>query len=218
MGAIGYSGEVLIVWLLVALVALLLWCESKGWRTAAWFIKPLASAAFVAFALRMGARESVYGLWVLAALVACWLGDVLLIPAHKDSFRAGILSFLVGHIFYSVAFVVYGVDARWVVLGAVPLAGIAWFVGGLLLGRVDGSLRRPVVAYILVISGMLALGIGAWAPAREMVFLIAPTAFYLSDLAVARNRFLRPGFVNRLVGLPLYYAAQLLFAWSVTLA
>jgi len=36
--------------------------------------------------------------------------------------------------------------------------------------------------------------------------------FWLSDLAVARDRFVRPGFVNPLVGLPLYYAAQLLLA------
>lgn len=208
----------LIVWILVPLVAVLLWSESKGWRSGAWITKPLASAAFVAFAVQMGARESTYGLWVLAALCVCWLGDVLLIPSNKGSFRLGILSFLTGHLFYSVAFLVYGVDARWAVLSAIPLGGLAWLVGGLLLENVDRSLRQPVTAYILVISAMLALGIGAWARTQEMVFFIAPGAFYLSDLAVARNRFLQPGFVNRLVGLPLYYAAQVLFAWSVTLA
>jgi len=209
---------VLIVWIVVALVAVLLWCESKGWRSGAWLTKPLASAALVAFAVQMGALDSDYGLWVLAALVACWLGDVLLIPSHKGSFRVGILSFLTGHLFYSVAFLVDGVDARWVLLSAIPLGGLAWIVGGVLLQHVDRSLRKPVTAYIVVISGMLALGIGVWARTQEMVFLIAPAAFYLSDLAVARNRFLHPGFVNRLVGLPLYYAAQVLFAWSVTLA
>lgn len=39
--------------------------------------------------------------------------------------------------------------------------------------------------------------------------------FWCSDLAVARDRFIAPGFVNRLWGLPLYYAAQVAFAWSV---
>jgi hypothetical protein len=39
--------------------------------------------------------------------------------------------------------------------------------------------------------------------------------FYLSDLLVARDRFVRPGIVNRVVGLPLYYAAQLLLASAV---
>ena len=39
-------------------------------------------------------------------------------------------------------------------------------------------------------------------------------AFYLSDLGVARQRFVSPGLINRFVGLPLYYGAQLLFAFS----
>ena len=38
---------------------------------------------------------------------------------------------------------------------------------------------------------------------------------FLSDLAVARQRFLRTGFVDRLWGLPLYYGAQLVFASTV---
>ncbi len=212
-----YSGDVLIVWLIVALVAALLWSEGKRWRPGVWLTKPLASAAVVALAVQHGALESTYGRWILAGLLICWLGDVLLIPHDKAAFRAGILSFLVGHLFYSAAFVVYGVQARWVLVAVIPLGVIAWVVGRGLLRSVDPAFRTPVLAYILVISGMLALGVGAWADGREMVFLAAPAAFYLSDLAVARNRFLHPGFVNRLVGLPLYYGAQILFAWSVTL-
>ena len=38
--------------------------------------------------------------------------------------------------------------------------------------------------------------------------------FYLSDIMVARDRFVAPGFANRLVGLPLYFGGQLLLAWS----
>ena len=39
-------------------------------------------------------------------------------------------------------------------------------------------------------------------------------AFFVSDLAVAREQFVSEGFVNKTWGLPLYYAAQLLFAVS----
>ena len=42
--------------------------------------------------------------------------------------------------------------------------------------------------------------------------MAAAVAFYLSDVSVARDRFVAPGFGNRIWGLPLYYAAQLLFA------
>jgi hypothetical protein len=50
-------------------------------------------------------------------------------------------------------------------------------------------------------------------PSEETI----PLAFYLSDLAVARDRFVARAFVNRLWGLPLYYAAQILFAVSTRL-
>ena len=40
-------------------------------------------------------------------------------------------------------------------------------------------------------------------------------AFYLSDLSVARDRFVRPAFVNRAWGLPLYYGAQFVLAATV---
>jgi hypothetical protein len=44
--------------------------------------------------------------------------------------------------------------------------------------------------------------------------MAAAVAFYLSDVSVARDRFVAPGFDNRIWGLPLYYGAQLLFALS----
>ncbi len=206
-----------IVSILILLVSLLLWSEWTGRRSGVWLAKPLASATFVLLAVRLGALQSGYGLWVLAGLAACWLGDVLLIPHRQAAFKAGIVSFLVGHLFYSMAFLTAGVSMQWVVLAALPTGLGAWRVGRSLLKRLSSSLRGAVAAYIFVISAMLTLGVGAWGQGGEWVFLVAPSAFYVSDLAVARNRFLQPGFVNRLIGLPLYYTAQVLFAWSVTL-
>jgi uncharacterized membrane protein YhhN len=39
--------------------------------------------------------------------------------------------------------------------------------------------------------------------------------FYISDLFVARDRFIKKEFLNRLIGLPLYYAGQFILAFSV---
>jgi hypothetical protein len=46
---------------------------------------------------------------------------------------------------------------------------------------------------------------------------VAPGAalFYLSDLAVARRRFVRGGFLDRALGLPAYYAGQILIALAI---
>ena len=64
-----------------------------------------------------------------------------------------------------------------------------------------------------VLSAMLVAGAGASA-ADPRIFAGA-LLFYLSDLSVARDRFVAPGFANGLVGLPLYYAAQLVLASTV---
>jgi len=63
---------------------------------------------------------------------------------------------------------------------------------------------------------MLALAVATVPAPGGWVRLAGAVTFYVSDLSVARDRFLAPGFVNRLWGLPLYYGAQLLLAGSVT--
>jgi uncharacterized membrane protein YhhN len=68
-----------------------------------------------------------------------------------------------------------------------------------------------VIAYIAVISTMLAAAAGTRVP----LIAVGALAFYFSDLSVARDRFVAPGFINRAWGLPLYYGAQLLLGWSV---
>ena len=62
----------------------------------------------------------------------------------------------------------------------------------------------------------IAAGRGAPLPAVNRCRLAAGAcAFYLSDLAVARERFLVRSITNKLWGLPAYYAGQLLLAWSI---
>jgi uncharacterized membrane protein YhhN len=45
--------------------------------------------------------------------------------------------------------------------------------------------------------------------------VIGACAFFASDLAVARERFVVHSVANKLWGLPAYYAGQLLLAWSI---
>lgn len=49
---------------------------------------------------------------------------------------------------------------------------------------------------------------------RFMV-LIGAVLFYISDIFVARNRFIKKEYLNRLCGLPLYYCGQFLLAFSI---
>ncbi len=70
-----------------------------------------------------------------------------------------------------------------------------------------------VAARAAVITFMVAFAAGTIAASGEASLLIGAAAFHLSDLAVARDRFVTPGLVNRALGLPLYYYAQLCLAW-----
>ena len=177
-----------------------------------WIFKPLASAGFVGAAISAGALESSYGRWLTAALAFCWLGDVLLIP--RSTFILGLASFLVGHLLFAAAFLARGVNSSVsLVAGAVSLIPL-FVVARWLLPRVEKKMKGPVIAYMLAISGMVSLAVGSFRFSPSRFALAGAIAFYLSDLSVARDRFVAPGFVNRLWGVPLYYFAQLLFAAS----
>lgn len=190
-------------------VAGLLIAERRGSSTGKWIFKPLASTGFVALAIARGAASSSEGRAVLAALALSWLGDVCLIPKTKTWFRAGLFAFLLGHLGFAVAFLIHGIDARFAIGALVVLTVIAYFVWRRLGPHVDAKMRAPVLAYVAVISTMVAAAVGAHEPRT----LAAALAFYLSDLSVARDTFVERSFVNRAWGLPLYYGAQLLFAW-----
>ncbi len=192
----------------------LVWAERahSGLRNVA---KPLASVCFVAVAVAGDAASSPYGRWVLAALLLSAFGDVALLDRSSRGFIAGLTGFLVAHLAYIGAFWARGISALALVAVAAVLIGPAGFVVRWLRPHVAGPLWRPVLAYAAVISLMVAAAAGTVADNFDGRIIGAAVAFYLSDLAVARDRFVAPGFVNRLWGLPLYYAAQFVFAWTV---
>lgn len=76
-----------------------------------------------------------------------------------------------------------------------------------------------MLAYILVITAMVACACSVsergdlpWG--GRVLVLLGAIAFYLSDVFVARDRFVKNEFLNRLAGLPIYYAAQFMLAFS----
>ncbi len=80
----------------------------------------------------------------------------------------------------------------------------------------------PVCLYIVVISVMMAAAWAAFlnpglAPKGAWALFLGALCFYVSDIFVARDRFVKSQFLNRLLGLPLYYGGQFLIAFSVGL-
>jgi uncharacterized membrane protein YhhN len=197
-------------------VAALLAAERRGLRRGVWLAKPLASTGFVALALVRGAGATPYGRGVLAALALGWLGDVLLIPkGARRAFLAGLAAFLLGHLAYAAAFAMRGLAGAWLAAGALGAAAGAAAVARWLAPHVPARMRLPVVAYVGAISLMAATAAGAFGATRDAALLAGALGFFASDLAVARERFVASSFANKLWGLPLYYASQLLLASTV---
>jgi uncharacterized membrane protein YhhN len=169
----------------------------------------------VLVAVALQAPASAYGQGVLVALVLGALGDACLLSERRRWFLAGLGLFLVAHLAYAVAFVVGGwrVGALALALPALGAAGIAtlrW-----LRPHLAPFDRQAVGAYVVAIVAMCAFAIGHAAAAQAWPVAAGALMFAASDLAVARDRYVAPGVVNRAWGLPVYYAAQLLLAWSV---
>ncbi len=201
--------------LLVLFVAVLLAAEARGNHLGVWLGKVPASTCFVAIALLAGATESTYGRVVLAALALSWLGDALLIPDRKDTFLGGLVSFLLAHLAFAAAFMVAGITAWAAAASLVFLIPFALVVARWLLPNVEKPMQGPVVVYMIAISAMVALAVGATVAGAPWYLLAGATMFFISDLAVARDRFVAEGFINRAWGLPLYYGAQVALALTV---
>jgi uncharacterized membrane protein YhhN len=201
-------------YLLCALaVAGLLWAEWRGSRPGLWLAKPLASLAFIWAGVAAGALDSAYGQWVLAGLVLCLLGDVLLIPLERPAvFRAGVFAFLLGHVAYSAAFVTQPLDGFGLAGGAILLAVVVFGVLRWLASSLPADMVWPVRIYMIVIGVMSTLACGVSAAGGPWAVAVGALAFTASDVAVARDRFVQQEFLNRAWGLPLYYGAQLLIA------
>jgi uncharacterized membrane protein YhhN len=198
----------------VAVTGLLL-AEHRRSAAGKWLTKPVASAAFVAVALAGGALESGYGLLLLAGLLLCLVGDILLIPEQRPAvFRAGVFAFLSGHLAYAAAFLTRPLSARWLLVAAALIVLALWQVWRWLRSTLPRDMRAPVQAYFAVIGVMSVLACGVTGAGGPAVVAVGALAFTASDVAVARDRFVRPQFLNRAWGLPLYYAAQVLLALS----
>ncbi len=199
----------------VLAVALLLVADARDHELGMRVAKPLASTGFLVVAVSAGALEGGYGRAVLAALALSWVGDVCLLSRRQAWFMGGLVAFLLGHVAFGVAFLVQGVALPWLAGGLLVLAGPAQRVRGWLRPHLPAAMRGPVDAYVVVITAMVALALACTAAGGSPWIAVGAIAFYLSDLAVARDRFVRRELRNRAWGVPLYYGAQLVLACTI---
>lgn len=179
--------------------------------------KLIASSCFVGFAIWMGALESGFGQLMLAGFILSLCGDVLLIKTGDGPvFLAGLSAFLLAHVMFVTAFWNRGFDPVVSVGGFLVMTVFGWAVmGWLIRNHLARKMQLPVLAYVAAIALMVSLAAATHASLYGPAIIWGALLFTVSDLFVARERFVKPGFVNTGVGLALYYVAQLLLASSL---
>ncbi|MFK7894252.1 MAG: lysoplasmalogenase family protein [Myxococcota bacterium] len=202
-------------WIPLAIVAVaaLLVAERVESRSGIAVAKLIAAACFIGFALACGALETPYGRVLLCGLVLCALGDALLLPPGQTIwFQLGIGSFLLGHLAYAIAFYQLGLDGKVFIIAGAALTAFALATLRWLRPHVPAELGVAVVAYIVVICGMVTTAVAASAAGAPSAIALGAVLFAASDLSVARDRFIQASWMNAGWGLPAYFAAQMILA------
>ncbi len=187
--------------------------EFKGRRGLQAWLKPLAAFLFILIAVFGGALYWNYGRIVLAGLIACAIGDVLLLSRESPvKFKLGMGAFALGHILYLIGFFKIAEHA-----GISPLAILPVLAGGLYFYWVRPKLPKdmiiPVAVYSLIIIAMVAKSFSA----TILIVPVAAILFAVSDMFVAKDRFVDDKPSNALAITPLYFGAQALFALSAAI-
>ena len=211
-GKPGNNGEMYILLILYALlVAALTFAEYKRHRGAQIWLKPAAAMGFILIAIFGGALYWEFGKIILAGLVACAIGDVLLLSRESPlKFKLGMAAFALGHLLYSFAFIRhfdFQMGGLKYALALLPIiAGLAYFLW--IKNKLPADFKLPVALYSVIIIAMViaSFGVPVW------IVIAAAVLFAISDMFVAKDRFVDDAPQNALAITPLYFGAQALFA------
>lgn len=188
------------------------WALGQPWLN--WVFKPLATIGIIAYAAGRGQDQPVLRRWVLAGLVFSLAGDIALLWPGRG-FLPGLVSFLVAHLCYLVAFTrgirLAARPLPFVVYAVVAAAVLAWLWPG-----IPASLRLPVLAYVVALAAMAAQAAVRWHAGLAGPWLAAGGALFLaSDALLAANRFAEPLPMASLWVLATYWTAQWCIASSL---
>ncbi|WP_370048409.1 lysoplasmalogenase [Lysinibacillus sp. RC79] len=150
-----------------------------------------------------------YQLLIVIGLVFCMIGDYTL-----QWFLIGLTSFLIGHIFYIIAF--FSTNERQVPTWAkivllVYGASMAVWIAGTVFSSGEVVLGIAVIAYISVILTM------GWTAIRtgSTFATIGALLFISSDSYLSINKFVMPLPFSHEIIMLTYYSAQILIALSI---
>lgn len=184
-----------------------------------WIFKPATTLLIIAWAWPRGADAPAVRRWVRAGLWCSLAGDVFLM--WPQGFLPGLVSFLLAHLAYIVAFTRrLRLAARWQPFAL--YAAIAALLLAQLWPGVPAALRIPVVVYVVCLASMAAQAGVVWLAARGTAgealarhAALGGLLFMCSDALLAFNKFHAPLPLASLWILATYWIAQALIARSL---
>jgi uncharacterized membrane protein YhhN len=132
-----------------------------------------------------GAAAETFLAVVLAAVILGWIGDILLIKIENEAFfKAGLTSFLLGHLLYIPAMLSFAGTVR---IPLLIISIIAAIPLGILIQRIvkpNKSLRIPVILYGIIIELMSLSALQLMAARPEfwgILVFVGSLCFMISD-------------------------------------
>lgn len=215
-----------IIWLYVFLAATIadLTFMISGENFNRFFSKPLILLGLILYFFRISRTISstILTKSILGALIFSWIGDILLL--WPKLFVYGLGSFLIAHICYIIGFRLAQNSDQFrkpdfiksffynlpIYLGA---SLVFYFINPGL-----GSLKIPVIAYILVIVGMVATARDRFKKCNPSSFwqvMIGASLFFISDGIIAISKFYHDFAEAGILIMGTYATAQLLIVMGI---
>lgn len=206
---------------IAASVFLLVMAEMRGNLRARFILKPLSTLLVIAvacLAFLEPQQNLTYTIGVLIGLVFSFGGDVALMYENRKAFMLGLILFLLAHLAYTTTLAMLtGLSALDIGTTMLLIALGVWFYR--LIAPNLGTLRVPVIVYIVVISLMVNRALATFASpifsAQAWMIALGAMLFYISDMLLAAARFWKPFRYHR-ISLAFYYAGQLVLALAAS--
>jgi alkenylglycerophosphocholine/alkenylglycerophosphoethanolamine hydrolase len=169
--------------------------------------KPLTTLLLFAV---IGPPETNFARLVTAGVALSVVGDIALLWTGDRAFMVGLVTFLLAHLSYAIAFLGVAVWSPHVVVVVVVVAiSSTLLVQAVWKGA--AGMHGPAIAYAIVISTMVVSAsstVGGPLPLAPFA-AVGALLFYISDSCLAVNRFRRPLRYNSLLALGVYWLGQL---------
>ncbi|SYX86876.1 lysoplasmalogenase [Paenibacillus alvei] len=183
-----------------------------------WIFKllPMVLIIVLAVSSQPADKLKMYKVLVVIGLFFSIAGDALLLNNGNEWFMLGLLSFLLGHLFYVAAMIRRWEFSLLTLVCVIPIGLYSWLIGwqlhnGIMANSDNSALWLSVAIYVSVISVMCWTAIMS----RNWHATVGAILFAVSDSILAWNKFVSAVPASGFWIMLTYFAAQLFIAGSI---